>query len=463
MRDQVRDNVVSLCHTVAQAGGRALLVGGWVRDHLLGLDTNDVDVEVFGVPPERLLQLLQQDHDLDLVGASFGVLKLKGQQVDVSIPRRDSRQPASESGEKINPHRAFLISADPGLSVREAALRRDFTINTIAYDPLIDVFEDPYDGRRDLRDGVLRHTSDRFFADDPLRVLRGMQMVARFDLRVHPDTLELCRRMDLDGLSRERLMGEWSKLLLQGRRISRGLRFLQDAGQLDAYPELAALVGCPQDPEWHPEGDVWVHTGHCLDFYATQRTQDRYEDLVVGFAVLCHDLGKPATTRREGGRWRALRHATEGLEPTKSFLRRLTSQRNLLDDVLPLVKYHLVPRELHVIRAGDAALRRLARRVGRIDRLARVSAADAMGRPPLSDWREERKAFDWLLQRAEALRVLDAAPEAILKGRHVLELGVEPGPGVGEMVRACYEAQLDGKVTTLEEALAFARQRLGDP
>jgi tRNA nucleotidyltransferase (CCA-adding enzyme) len=266
--------------------------------------------------------------------------------------------------------------------------------------------------------------------------------------------------MDLSGLSRERLMGEWSKLLLKGITISRGLRFLKDADQLGGYPELAALVDCPQDPEWHPEGDVWVHTGHCLDFFATQRTQDTYEDLVVGFAVLCHDLGKPATTRRDDGRWRALRHASEGLEPTRTFLRRLTAQRDLLEDVLPLVKYHLVPRELFDIRAGDAALRRLARRVGRIDRLARVSAADAMGRPPLSNWQEERKAVDWLLQRAEELRVLDAAPVGILQGRHVLELGVAPGPLVGEVVRACYEAQLDGKVQTLEEAQAFARAYL---
>jgi tRNA nucleotidyltransferase (CCA-adding enzyme) len=255
-------------------------------------------------------------------------------------------------------------------------------------------------------------------------------------------------------------MGEWSKLLLKGQVISRGLRFLEQAQQLDAYPELAALIGCPQDPEWHPEGDVWVHTGHCLDFYATQRTQDRYEDLVVGFAVLCHDLGKPATTRQENGRWRAMRHASEGLEPTKSFLRRLTAQRQLLEDVLPLVKYHLVPRELYDIRAGDAALRRLARRVGRIDRLARVSAADAMGRPPLSDWKQERLAYEWLLQRAEVLRILDAAPVGILQGRHVLELGVAPGPLVGEVVRACYEAQLDGKVRTLAEARAFARAYL---
>jgi tRNA nucleotidyltransferase (CCA-adding enzyme) len=287
-------------------------------------------------------------------------------------------------------------------------------------------------------------------------VLRGMQFVARFNLRAAPETIDLCRNMNLAGLSAERLFGEWSKLLLKGVSIARGLEFLRDTNQLTAYPELAALIDCPQDPQWHPEGDVWVHTGHCLDFFAAHRTGSRYEDLVVGLAVLCHDLGKPATTRLEDGRWRAKRHASAGLEPTTTFVQRLTAQKNLLEDVLPLVKDHLVPRELFDIQAGDAALRRLARRVGRIDRLARVSAADAMGRPPLSDWNVERLMFDWLVQRATALEVLDAAPKPILLGRHLLELGMTPGPGIGALLAACYEAQLDGKVTSLDEATRFA-------
>ena len=475
--DRAKDIVTHICERVASHGGRALVVGGWVRDHILDVPGDDYDIEVYGIEPQRLLELLGEQHELDLVGASFGVIKLKGLTIDVSIPRRDSKVPdAGTSGriaphhgpfaeiedELIAPHRAFVVASDPHMSVREAARRRDFTINTISYDPLTHTYEDPFDGRADLEKKVLRHTSEEFFADDPLRVLRGMQFVARFNLSAAPETVALCRGMDLTGLSAERLMGEWSKLLLKGVLPSRGLAFLRDSKQLAHYPELTALIDCPQDPEWHPEGDVWVHTGHCLDFFAQQRTRDRYEDLVVGMAVLCHDLGKPATTRQEDGRWRAKRHAGAGLAPTTTFVQRLTSQKNLLEEVLPLVKYHLLPRELFDIQAGDAALRRLARRVGRIDRLARVSAADAMGRPPLSQWETERLACEWLVRRAQELAVLDAAPAAFLLGRHLLELGMSPGPGVGVLLAACYEAQLDGQVTSLEEATGFARAFLAE-
>ncbi len=449
-----------IARLVAEAGGRALMVGGCVRDHLLGLPVHDVDVEVYGVDPRALVELLREHWRLDLVGAAFGVIKLHGVPVDVSVPRRDSLAPPRE-GERANPHRDFVVTADPHMSVEEAVRRRDFTVNAILLDPLTGEIVDPAHGRDDLQSRRLRHVDDAHFADDPLRVLRGMQFVARFDLEPASETVELCRRVRLDGLSPERVWEEWRKLLVLGRRIGRGLEFLRATGHVDDYPELAATIGCPQDPTWHPEGDVWTHTLHCLDFFARDRTGDEYEDLVVGLAVLLHDVGKPRVTRRdEDGRIRSPGHAQESVELARAFLGRMRAPTRVVDDVLPLVRWHASPRELHDQGAGDSAIRRLARRVGRIDRVARVCLADAMGRPPKSDEAAERVVYEWILERARALEVVDRAPEPLLRGRDVLALGVAPGPRVGEVLRACYEAQLDGEVTSHDEAVAFARRWL---
>ncbi|MEA3217115.1 MAG: hypothetical protein QOJ19_3271, partial [Acidimicrobiia bacterium] len=273
--------VMDIARAVDLAGGRAHIVGGAVRDALLGLPSAEVDVEVFGIEPARLTKLVDRIAPVSLVGASFGVLKLHGSRIDVSIPRRERKVGQG--------HRGFQIDADPTLSPEAAAARRDFTINAMAWNPLTRELVDPYRGRDDLEQRILRHTSHQF-AEDPLRVLRGMQFVARFSLTAASETVALCRTIDPEGLAPERMFDEWSKLIRLGVSISSGLAFLADTGWLRYFPELEALVGCQQDPEWHPEGDVWLHTGHVMDCFAAERLGDDWEDLVVGFASLCHDL-----------------------------------------------------------------------------------------------------------------------------------------------------------------------------
>ncbi|MBK9303973.1 MAG: HD domain-containing protein [bacterium] len=426
-------------------GGRALLVGGCVRDSLLGREPADHDLEVFGVAPDRLEALLAARHPLDRTGRAFGVLKLRGAPVDVSLPRRESKAGLG--------HRGFLVQSDPDLTPREAALRRDFTVNAIAYDPLADEVVDPVGGREDLARRVLRRVSEHF-AEDPLRVLRGVQLCARFELAADTSTLAACQGLDHEGLACERIFEEWRKLLLLGVRPSLGLAFLQGSGWLRFYPELAALVGCGQDPAWHPEGDVWTHTGLSLDAFAAERLGDEREDLVVGLAVLCHDLGKPATTRLADGRLRSPGHLEAGEAPTRTLLARLTPQAALVEQVVPLVCEHARPYELHRAAAGDAAVRRLAHRVGRIDRLVRVARADRLGRGDGSG--PGFPAGDWLLERAAALDVRDAPPRPLVLGRHLIGLGLAPGPGFKAILDACYEAQLAGAIATLEEGVALA-------
>lgn len=438
-----------VCRLIATAGGQALIVGGSVRDALLGMPTTDIDIESYGIEPMQLQALLASRFDIDLVGKSFGVFKLRHLEIDIALPRREAK-----AGQG---HKAFEVLSDPSMPFAEAAARRDFTINALGYDPLTGRLFDAHGGVRDLEARVLRHTSPRF-AEDSLRVLRGVQFAARFDFTVAPETVELCRSIGGEDLPRERQFEEWRKLLVLGVKPSRGLAFLRDCGWVRYYPELEALIGCEQDPEWHPEGDVWTHTLHCLDAFAEERSGDPWEDLVVGFGVLCHDFGKPATTVSEQGRIRSEGHEPAGEAPTRRFLHRLTDHRELIEQVLPLVRSHLCPLQLYQSRAGDAAIRRLARRVGRIDRLVRVARADQRGRPPFS--LASFPEGDWLLERAQALEVQDRAPKPIILGRHLIALGVVPGPGMGRLLAACFEAQLDGVFHSLDEGLRYARHLL---
>jgi len=287
-----------------------------------------------------------------------------------------------------------------------------------------------------------------------------MQFAARFDLTVAPETIAESRTIDMEGLAEERIFWEWEKLILRGIKPSRGLNFLKDSGWIRFFPELAALQGCPQDPKWHPEGDVWVHTLHCMDSFAEDRLDNPSEDLIVGFAVLCHDLGKPETTVVKAEKISAHGHENAGAPLTRSFLGRMTNQQDLIEKVVILVVEHMRPSIFYRDRSSDAAIRRLASRVGRIDRLVRVARADALGRPPLPE--NPFPAGPWLLEQAHRLEVCVSAAPMLVQGRHLVEMGFIPGAGFKEILDKCYEAQLDGEITTMEEGKSLVIREFGE-
>ena len=453
--EKLRTATLDIAALVKGVGGRALMVGGAVRDLMLGgREVKDVDLEIFGVEPEALERIIGAKYSFDSCGVSFGVLKLHHLDIDVSLPRRETKRGTG--------HRGFLIDSDPSLSVVEAASRRDFTINAMYYDPLEERIEDPFGGERDMRAKVLRHVSEKF-SEDPLRVLRGVQFIARFDLDPAPETIEVCGRMTMEGLPAERLLEEWSKLLLKGRKIGKGLKFLRDTRWVRFFPELERLIGCEQDPHWHPEGDVWNHTCLCLDAFARRRIGDPNEDLIVGLAVLCHDFGKPATSEYDPvkRRIRSLGHDEAGLEPTLSFLRRLTNEERILKEVPPLVQCHMQPFAMWRSKVGDAAVRRLAARVVRIDRLIRVARADDEGRPPeCAGGTSGGEDLAWLEAAADRLKIADSAPKPILMGRDLIAMGFKPSAQFGKWLSACYEAQLDGAFLDRDGAIAYFKSIL---
>lgn len=456
---EIPEKVLSLARVIHDAGGRTLLVGGCVRDELMGKQPKDWDVEVYDLDVARVREILDQFGSVNVVGESFTVYKL-GSDLDVSIPRRERK-----SGRG---HKGFVIEGDPAMSVAEATRRRDFTINAILHDPLTGELIDLYEGQRDLEQRVLRAVSSETFAEDSLRVLRAAQFAARFEFDVSAETVELCRGIDLSDLPAERIWGEMEKLLLQAQHPSVGLEWLRKLGAIEKlFPEIQSLIGVPQDPEWHPEGDVFVHTKLVVD-----RARELIDDLsyprqvTVMLAALAHDFGKPATTEFIDGRLRSRGHEEAGVPPAESFLDRIKVHTvdgyNVRGQVIALVREHLKPGEFYKKRdeVGDGAFRRLARRC-EPDLLYRVAKADSLGRN--ADWvpREQwygAEAQEWFIERTRELQVEQRPPDPLLLGRHLLELGVEPGPRMGEITRAVYEMQLDGRVSTLDEAIEEARK-----
>jgi tRNA nucleotidyltransferase (CCA-adding enzyme) len=440
---------------IQAAGGEPLVVGGAVRDLLLGYAPKDLDVEVYKLDVERLSAALALFGRIDAVGRSFGVLKLRtptGQEFDFALPRRESKVGAG--------HRGFLAAPDPTMTPQEAAARRDFTINAMALTPDGQVL-DFFGGQADLRDRILRHTTAAF-AEDPLRVLRGMQFAARFDMRLAPETAALGRALLLEAptLALERIWAEWWKWATKGARPSAGLRALEETGWISLYPELVALVGCEQDSLWHPEGDVWLHSLHVVDAAAAIAARDGLageERAVLLFAALCHDLGKPATTSHGAdGRIRSPGHAEAGIAPTGALLRRIGCPHDIAVQVAPLVREHMVHIGMSV---NDRAVRRLALRLApaTVAQWGRLVEADHSGRPPLPPGNPAAE----IVALAQQLGTAAGRPEPILKGRDLIDAGImQPGPKLGEVLRRAYQAQIDGAFATLEEALGWAAQHL---
>jgi len=433
---------------------QAYLVGGSVRDWLLGIPHKDYDIEVFGLAYEDLVEILRRWGRIDLVGRSFGVVKLTtpaGVTFDFTVPRRDSKIAAG--------HKGFEIRFDPGITPQEAAARRDFTINSLMYDPRTEQVLDFFGGLADLKNRVLRHTSAAF-VEDPLRVLRGMQLASRFALAATSETLELCRSIKAGyaELAVERVCEEWFKWAAKSTVPSTGLKFLAATEWLEHFPELQSLQGTPQEPEWHPEGDVFVHTCHCCDALvklpAWQRA-DEESRIVYSLAILAHDFGKAQTTQSvlKDGELRLISPGHEDVSGTlaETFLNRIHAPRAIVERVLPLVRNHMA----HLQTVTDRAVRRLAKRLEpeNIEGLSVVMTADAMGRPPKPP--EVPEVVTALLAKAAELQVHASAPKPILMGRHLLELGMSPGPAVGAILEEAYNAQLEGTFFDLSQALQW--------
>ena len=434
---------------VRKAGGRALVVGGYVRDVMLaGSSAGEPDLEVFGLPLAELGRTLRRFGRVRRIGRAFPVLRVGNLPVEVALPRRES---------KTGPgHRGFEAAADPHLSFPEAARRRDLTVNSMGLDPLTGELFDPYRGTRDLAAGLMRATDRDRFPEDPLRGLRAAAFAARFGFEADAELVRLCAALDLSELSAERIRDELEKLLL-APEPSRGFRLLAETGLLRFLPEVAALRGTPQNPRWHPEGDVFEHTLLALDQAAGLPVDDPEARRVFLFAVLCHDLGKPPTTRLRKGRITSHGHEAVGAGIARRFLERLRLPRALVAEVEALTRRHLAPGQFPRQNSGPGAYRRLARELAaagtNLETLHRVALADNLGRTT----RVARSGCfpdgEIFRERAEALGVFRQPPGTVVRGRHLLARGLAPGPEVGRLLGECRRMQDETGETDPERIL----------
>lgn len=451
--------ITNLAEIIRDNGGRAMLVGGCVRDELMCISPKDFDVEIYGIEPQKLREILESLGRVDAVGEAFTVYKI-GQDLDVSLPRRERKTGRG--------HKGFTVEGDPEMSFEEASMRRDFTINAMLKDALTGEIVDLFGGRSDIENKILRVVSVETFPEDSLRVLRAAQFAARFEFDIDKETTELCRKIDLTDLPKERIWGEMEKLLLKAEKPSIGLKWLYDLGVVEQlFPELETLVGVPQQPEWHPEGDVDVHTLMVADEARKLIDDLSYpKKVAVMLGAVCHDFGKPSTTEFFDGKWRSHAHDVAGVAPTKTFLDTLGIYTiggfDVREQIIQLVIYHLKPGEFYKQKdnLGDGAFRRLARKV-EPDLLYRVAKADSLGRNP--EWLPKEKWFkaeaqEWFIEKVRELDVENEPPKPILMGRHLIEMGLKPSPEFRKILDAVYEKQLDGQITNLEEAIEVVKE-----
>ncbi|MFO0764706.1 MAG: HD domain-containing protein [Patescibacteria group bacterium] len=453
----------------------AYLVGGYVRDALLGIVSDDADLEVYHLPVEALQSLLEElfPGRVHLVGRQFGVFHIpcSNGTLDVALPRRESKTAPG--------HRGFEVTGDPNMTFEDAARRRDFTINAILQNPLTGELIDPYDGKTDLEARRLRVVSKETFVEDPLRLYRAAQFVARFGLDVDGESLELLKTMNangsLDELPPERITDELKKLLLSDKP-SIGFELLKNIGVIGKYyPELAKLKDTPQDPEWHPEGDVWIHTMMVVDQAANIATRENLNDeqrLLCVLGALCHDLGKALTTapmEKDGViRMRSLGHEKAGIEPTRELLGRLTFGHDVNQFCEHVAHYHLQPTALYrefekknLTETGyENAVRKFLKKILPYDWKTFLAAceADYRGRtlPDIEkDPFEIGKKFAGVIQK---YKLDEAAKTLLVTGEELIQLGVQPGKHLGDLLRAIENARDEERIKTKEEAFAFLQQ-----
>lgn len=433
---------------VAICGGETYFVGGYVRDLLRGCPGKDIDIEVHGIEPRKLKLILEELGTRMEIGASFGIYGLKGYNLDIAMPRREKN-----TGEG---HRDFEICVDPYCGTKNAALRRDFTINAMMQNVLTGEIVDHFGGRKDLEEGIIRHVNDESFGEDPLRVLRGAQFAARFGFRIAEETKEICSRMNLSALACERILGEMEKALLKAEKPSVFFEELRRMNQLSAwFPEVEALTGVEQNPKHHPEGDVWVHTMMVVDAAAKLR---KYVSYKLGFmlSALAHDFGKAVCTERVNGVIRSYNHETLGLPLAEKFIKRLTNQKYTAEYVMNMMEYHMKPNMLAADNSSVKATNKMFDASCDPEALICLAVADGMGKSADGEYVPKS---EWFSERLKIYEEYMARP--FVAGRDLIEAGLKPDERFSEYLDFAHKLRLAGvsKEVAIKQVLALAEKR----
>lgn len=482
----LKKDVLELAEVIARSGGRAYLVGGYVRDCLWQEITGrptvgeiDYDLEVFGLNQEQVEQILSEEFPetcFDKVGKSFGVYKiyLDNRLLEVSLPRVET---------KIAPtHKGFKVDLIKQLDLKTAATRRDFTINAMMYDPIEHQLYDFFAGQDDLKFKILRPVSTKTFLDDPLRLWRAVQLAGRFELRISW-TLRLLARIiirykKLEEVPKERVTQELLKWFLLSTRPSFGLRAARSLGLAKKYlTECYNLIKIKQHTRWHPEGSAWAHTLEVVDAgveIADRESLNSEKKLILILACLTHDLGKAVATKKIDGQWHAHGHEKFSSELAQKLLARFTFKKEVNEAVSALAYDHMIPE--HIWRQAknhknlDQELLKIALHLQQEklswQDLILLAEADQRGRNGQSDLPLIReKAFElvewesWLKVKLLDLAVDQSSAPRKIMGRDLLTVITEPqGVWVGVLLHCLYLDQLASRFSSLDDGLILAKK-----
>lgn len=439
-------SLLKIFEEIKKAKGNPYFVGGYVRDHLLGIANKDIDIEVFNINLGDLVSILNKFGQIKTVGVSFGVIKLTIGEVefDFSLPRTENKIGNGSKG--------FIVETNQNINTLQASERRDFTFNALLMTPDGRII-DHHNGIEHLEKRIIKHTSLKF-AEDPLRVLRGFQFAGRFGMSLNPSTASLCNKLKSEAkyLSKERIWGEWWKWASKSTSPSMGLKFLADAGWL--ISQLKNLMGCPQNSEWHPEGDVWTHTLHVCDEAVKIAERQNLNELERGILVLssvCHDMGKPLVTKKDSNnRWVSPKHNNPRV--ANDFLESIGCPKSIKEVVLKLVEEHMV----HLNPVSEKSVKRLILRLkpAKTSQLIALIEADANGRPPLVGGLPNNAKRIKEIQEKIGDRILP-----ILKGRHLINMGMRPGKHFGPILEEAWQAQINGEFNTLQGGISWLESK----
>jgi len=474
-----KDIIEKLAYRVAELGGRAYMVGGAVRDEIMKRPIKDVDIEVHGISEEVLEAVLKELGKPLRFGSAFGVYSLAGHHIDIALPRSERK---SGSG-----HRDFEIEIDPFIGIKEAARRRDFTMNALLKDILSGEIADPYGGTEDIKNRIIRHIDDKKFGEDPLRALRAAQFRSRFGFQVAPSTISICRALGLRNLSAERVEMEMKKALLESHRPSEFFECLREMGQLGYwFQELEQLIGLEQNPKFHPEGDVWTHTMMVLDRAAHFRpsASDPYAFMLL---ALTHDFGKITTTEFVNGAIHAYGHELQGAEIAERFLDRVCHGTDIKKYIANMIPNHMRPNKIAEARSAVKKTNRMFDDAASPSDLIYFAICDKPKLPYLEtnkcepnetheshetqsnidieselytdeEKSREQERIKFLFDRLDLYRDMMARP--YVTGKDLIDRGIMPGDDFGTILEYAHKLRLAGvsKDDALKQTLSYARK-----
>ena len=445
MPENIRKTAIDIVKKLNSAGYNALFAGGCVRDEIMGIEPDDYDIAT-DAHPDEVMAFFEKTVP---VGAQFGVVLVVIDDIPFQVAtfRSDGRYIDGRHPENVS------LSA----SAEEDALRRDFTINGLMFDPIAGKLYDYVNGEKDIQDRIIRCIGEprERFTEDKLRLMRAVRFAARFGYQIEAKTLDAIKELapTILEVSYERIQMELVKIFT-GKNAGTGLQLLRDTGLLaQVLPEVSAMAGVPQPRDFHPEGDVFTHTKLALD-NLTKPSEDEIAFSIsppkpaLAFAALLHDVGKPLTFKITD-RIRFYGHNKIGAEIANSICTRLRFSNDEREKIVACVENHMTFMNAH--RMKESTLKRLVRRETFLDELALHKADCLASHGKLDNW-------EFCIRRFEEYSVEEIKPTPLINGHDLINLGYNPGPIFKEILDAVEEAQLDNQINTKEEALKFVME-----